>query len=47
MLQGHSKHKMFGLEVEQFWDACESTSLEAKEFGEQVTYGLQIYLASE
>ena len=37
---------MFRLEAEQSWDAHESTSLEAKELGEQVTDGLEIYLAS-
>ena len=42
MLYGCAKDRKSGLEVEQTWDACESTSLEAKVLREQVTYGLEI-----
>ena len=46
MLQGRARHEMPGLEAEQPWDTRESTSLEAKEFGEQVTDGAKIYFES-
>ena len=46
MLQGHARYGKSGLEAEQLWDTHESSSLEAKELGEQVTDGPRIYLAS-
>ena len=46
MLEGRARHEMSELETEQPWDASEFTSLEAKELGEQVIDGLEIYLES-
>ena len=37
---------MSGLKAEQPWDTRESARFEAKELGDQVTDGLEIYLAS-
>ena len=42
MLHGHASYGKFRLEAEQLWDARESTSLEARVLGEQVTYGPKI-----
>ena len=36
MLYEHTGYEKSGLETEQLWDACEFSSLEAKELGEQV-----------
>ena len=44
MLQGSAKHGKSGLQAKQPRDARESTILEAKELGEQVTDGPRIYL---
>ena len=45
-MQGRDRHEMSGLEVEQPWDSCESAGLEAKELGEQVANGPELYLES-
>ena len=46
MMQGRARYRKSGLEAKQPWDTRESTSLEAKELDEQVTYGLEIIYAS-